>query len=45
MHAVVSLQGIADKTDRVKNARTGIVQEHGIRVYVHAVPQDAAASK
>ena len=26
MHAVVTLQGLANKTDRVKNARTGIVQ-------------------
>ena len=26
MHAVVNLQGLADKIDRVKNAQTGIVQ-------------------
>ena len=38
VHAVVTLQGLANKTDRVKNARTGIVQGHGIRVYAHAVP-------
>ena len=37
MHAVVTLQGLAKKTGRHKNARTGIVQGHGIRVYAHAV--------
>ena len=26
VHAVVNLQGLADKIDKVKNAQTGIVQ-------------------
>ena len=30
MHTVVDLQGLANETDRVKNARTGLVQGHGL---------------
>jgi hypothetical protein len=45
VHAVVDLQGLASKIDRVKNARTGIVQGHGIRVCADAIPYNAGTSQ
>jgi hypothetical protein len=45
VHAVINLQGLPNKIDRVKNVGTGILQGHGQRVCAHAVPYNAGTSQ